>query len=249
MSKEIRKEKLKGVAISAGVFFGGLLVLALIMNFIVMPLVVREGSETRVPDIVSLSLRAAEAKLQEAGLGSIKGHEELDSELPKGSVISQRPEGGAIVKTGRRVILTISKGSASATVPDIEGYSLREARFLLEKEGLRPGGIVWLTDESRPDGVIIGTLPSDGTVMRLNAEVDLMVNRRDTDVMITVPVLMGLDLEMARIMAEDNFLLIGDLTMTVDNELLPETVISQSIPEGSRVKKWTVIDLTVSVLE
>ncbi len=246
---KVSKDRLIGIGIAIGVFFGGLLIIALIMNFIVMPLLVREGSETRVPDIVNLSMRAAEAKLQEAGLGTIKGNEEFDSERPKGAVINQRPEGGAIVKKGRRVILTISKGSASATVPKIEGYSLREARFLLEKEGLQPGGIIWLTDESKPDGVIISTIPSDGTVMKLNAEVDLIVNRRETDIMVSVPVLVGLDLELARIIAEDNFLLVGELTTTIDNELLPETVISQSIPEGYRIKKWTVIDLTVSVLE
>ncbi|MEE9554423.1 MAG: PASTA domain-containing protein, partial [candidate division Zixibacteria bacterium] len=216
MIKKTSQDKLIGVGITAGVFFGGLLIIALIMNFIVMPLMVREGSETRVPDIVDLTLRAAEAKLQEAGLGTIKGNEEFDPERPKGSVISQRPEGGSIVKKGRRVILTISKGSASATVPKIEGYSLREARFLLEKEGLQPGGIIWLTDDTKPDGVIISTVPSDGTVMKLNAEVELLVNRRETDIMVTVPVLVGLDLELAKIIAEDNFLLVGELTMMVD---------------------------------
>jgi serine/threonine-protein kinase len=240
---------MKGIGIAAGVFFGGMIVLGLIFDFIIMPLAVREGSETRVPDIVNLSLRAAEARLQEVGLESFTGNEEFDPERPKGTVIGQRPEGGAIVKKGRHVILTLSKGSASATVPKLEGYSLREARFLLEKEGLLPGTIFWFTDEMKPDGVILGTSPYAGTVMKLNAEVELIVNRRETDMMVEVPVLTGLDLGLARILAEDNFLLIGDITFKVDNELLPETVISQSMEPGEGVPKWSVIDLTVSVLE
>lgn len=249
MMNRIKKEQVKGYAIAAGVFIGGLLLIACLMDFIVMPLVVREGSETRVPDIINMSLRAAEARLQEAGLSSIKENEEFDPERPKGTVIDQRPEGGAIVKTGRRVMLTVSKGSASATVPRLAGYSLREARFLLEKEGLQPGAIVWYTDETKPDGVIISSAPLDGTVMRLNAQVELIVNRRETDIMVMVPAFTGLDLESARALAEENSLLIGELTMKVDNELLPETVISQSIPAGDRVRKWSVVDLIVSILE
>lgn len=247
--KDKTKEKLIRGGITLGVFAGGLLILGLIANFIVMPLVVREGSETMVPDVINLSQRAAEARLQESGLEAFQGNDEFDSERPKGTVIDQRPEGGAIVKRGRRVILTISKGSASATVPKLEGYSLREARFLLEKEGLRPGTIVWFTDETRPDGVIISTVPSAGTVMKLNAEVEMIVNRRETDMMVTVPTFAGLDLESARGVAEENYLLIGELSYKVDNELLPETVISQSIAPGDRVNKWAVIDLTISALE
>lgn len=249
MAFKIKNEKIRGILITLGVFFGGLLVLALLMNFIVMPLFVREGSETRVPEIVNLSLAAAEAKLQEAGLGSVKGSEEFDSDRPKGTVINQTPEGGAIVKTGRRVILTVSKGSASATVPKLEGYSLREARFLLEKEGLQPGTIYWFNDEEKPDGVIIGSVPTAGTVMKLNAQVELIVNKRETEIKVEVPTLAGLDLDAARSLAEENYLLIGELSYKVDNDLLPETVISQSIPPGTQVDKWTVIDLTVSTLE
>lgn len=226
-----------------------MVIIGLILNFIIMPLIVKEGSETRVPDVTGISLQAAEAKLKDVGLGIIKGDEEYDQKLPMGAVISQRPEAGATVKTGRRVILTISKGSASATVPKLEGYSLREARFLLEKEGLRPGEITWLYDESKPDGVILGTVPTQGTVMKLNAEVQLLVNRKEGGQMVSVPDFINKDLGSAYTLAEENFLLIGELGHEVHNDLLPETVIWQSIPAGEKVRKWTVIDLTISSLE
>lgn len=249
MQFKIKKETAIGAGITLGVFLGGMLILAFILDFIVMPLMVKEGSETMVPAVINLSLRAAEAKLNENGLGTIEGNEAFDSDRPKGTVISQRPEGGTIVKKGRRVILTISKGSASATVPRLEGFSLREARFLLEREGLQPGAIVWLTNQTKPDGVILGSVPAEGTVMKLNADVELLVNRKETGVMITVPDFVGLDLEQARIHAEENYLLIGELTIEVDDELLPETVIGQSIPDGDLVSKWSVVDLTISILE
>ncbi len=249
MQFKIKKETAIGAGITLGVFLGGMLILAFIIDFIVMPLMVKEGSEAMVPVVINLSLRAAEARLNETGLGTIEGNEAFDSDRPKGTVINQRPEGGTIVKKGRRVILTISKGSASATVPRLTGFSLREARFLLEREGLQPGAIVWLTNETRPDGVILASVPAEGTVMKLNADVELLVNRKETGVMISVPDFVGLDLEQARIHAEENYLLIGELTIEVDDELLPETVIGQSIPDGDLVSKWSVVDLTISILE
>jgi len=226
-----------------------MVIIALVLNYIVMPLIVREGSEARVPDVTGLSLQAAEAKLNYVGLGLIKGTEEYHQELPMGAVISQRPKGGETVKKGRRVILTISKGSASATVPKLEGYSLREARFLLEKEGLRPGEIIWLIDESKPDGVILGCAPYEGTIMKLNAEVQLIVNRRDAGQLVVVPDFTEMDLGSAYALAEENFLLVGELGYEINNDLLPETVIWQSIPAGDEVRKWSVIDLTVTTLE
>jgi serine/threonine-protein kinase len=249
MLEKIKRKHLLGASISVGVFIAGALILFLLFDFAIMPLVVKGGAETMVPDVINLSQQAAEARLTDSGLEFVIGDEEFDSERPKGTVINQRPDGGAVIKKGRHVILTISKGSASATVPYLTGYSLREARFILEKEGLQPGNIHWLTDEDKPDGVILGSSPEEGTVMKLNAEVQLMVNRVESQQLIPVPDFTGMDLDQAEITAEENFLLIGELGYEARDNLLPETVVSQSFPPGTEVPKWTVVDLTISLLE
>jgi eukaryotic-like serine/threonine-protein kinase len=249
MKFKFNKEKWIGPAISAGVLIGGLIILLMITDIFVMPIFTRQGSETEVPNIIDLSSQAAEARLKEAKLGVVMGGEEYDPNRPKGTVIGQVPESGAKVKTGRRVTLTLSKGTASAQVPTLEGFSLREARMRLEKEGLRAGAITWFNDESRPDGVIVGSIPPSGTVMKLNAEVQLIVNRVENEMMVKVPRFVGLDLSNARQLAEENYLLIGDINYSVNENLLPETVMSQSIQSGQDVKKWSVINLTISSTE
>jgi len=249
MANKFNKELLPAVFIAASVFIGGALAIVMALNFVVMPVITRQGSETEVPNVIDMSLQAAETKLQEAELGVAVGSEEYDADNPKGTVINQVPYGGSIVKTTRKVILTLSKGSASAQVPMLEGFTLREARLLLEKEGLQPGGIVWQSDESRPDGVVISSVPSAGTIMKLNAEVQLIVNRTESEMMVRVPKFIGLDLDEARALAEENFLLIGDLSYSVNNDLLPETVVAQSVPISLSVKKWTTVNLTISTLE
>jgi beta-lactam-binding protein with PASTA domain len=243
------RETLIRLGIMAGTFVAGGLILLVLADTIIMPAWTRQGSETEVPNVVDLSFQAAEARLKDANLDVVKGGEEFDPARPKGMVINQVPEGGTVVKIGRRVVLTLSKGSASAQVPSLEGYTLREARLMLEKEGLHPGNITWYENDSLPDGVIIGSIPPRGTVMKLNAEVQLIVNRVETEMMVKVPNFVGLDLDKARELAEENYLLIGDINFAMDENLLPETVTAQSMPDGISVRKWSTVDLTVSSME
>jgi len=242
-------DKWKQILIALGVFFGGLLILAVLMDQIVMPIVVKHGDECLVPDITYMSMQAAEIKLNEANLQLTIALEEFNAQYPKGTIISQLPEPGSSVKRGMKVRVTISKGAASATVPKLRGVSLREAKLLLEQEGLAMGDLLWYTDEVLPDGVIIESRPDAGTVMRLNAEVQLVVNRKQTDVLIPVPDFVGLDFSEAQQAAEENYLIIGDISYKVDDRMLPETVLYQSIAPGTEVPKWTIVSLTISQLE
>ena len=242
-------ERWRSLLISAGIFFGGMIVIAVIMNSVVMPMVVRHGDECLVPDITYMSLSAAEIKLNESDLQMAVNMEEFNAEHPKGTIIAQLPEAGASVKRGMKVRVTISKGAASATVPNLRGVSLREAKLMLEREGLAMGDLLWFTDEVLPDGVIIESRPGSGTVMKLNAKVQLVVNRKQTDVKVKVPDFVGLDFTEAKQVAEENYLIIGDISYKVDDRMLPETVLYQSIAPDSEVQKWAIINLTISQLE
>ncbi len=246
---EFLREKWKHLLIMLGVCFLTLFIAAVLMDKVVMPMVVRHGDEVLVPDVTHMSQQAASIKLQESDFDMTVALEEFNAEHPKGTVIAQLPESGAMVKRGMNIRLTISKGAASATVPKLRGVSLREAKLMLEQEGLVMGDLLWYTDEVLPDGVIIESRPESGTVMKLNAEVQLVVNRKQTDIVIEVPDFVGLDFSEAQQLAEENYLIIGDISYKVDERMLPETVLFQSIPPGTEVSKWTIINLTVSQLE
>jgi len=246
---KVLSDRWKHILVSLGVLFGGLLVLAILLDQIIMPIVVNHGDECLVPDITFMSMQAAEIKLNEADLQLTIALEEYNAQYPKGTIISQLPGPGSSVKRDMKVRVTISKGAASAMVPRLRGVSLREAKLLLEQEGLVMGDLLWYTDDILPDGVIIESRPDAGTVMRLNAEVQLVVNRKQTDVLIPVPDFVGLDYSEARQAAEENYLVIGDISYKVDDRMLPETVLYQSIAPGTEVPKWTIVGLTISQLE
>lgn len=246
---EFIREKWKHLLIMFGVCFLALIIFAIIMDKIVMPIVIRHGDEVTVPDVTFMSQQAANIKLKESDLDMTVSLEEFNAEYPKGTIIAQLPGSGATVKRGMKIRVTLSKGAASATVPKLRGVTLREAKLLLEKEGLIMGDLLWFTDEVLPDGVIIESRPESGTVMKLNAEVQLVVNRKQTDIMIKIPDFVGLDFSEAEQIAEENYLIIGDISYKVDDRMLPETVLYQSIAPGTEVAKWTIINLTISQLE
>jgi beta-lactam-binding protein with PASTA domain len=246
--KLINKEK-EFILIALGVFFGGLIVLGTIFDVFVMPQIVHHGAEFALPDVVGVTLMEAQKKIEEKGLQLDIAAEEFDPNHPKGTVIFQVPEPGSNVKKGMTIRVTVSKGVASSAVPNLRGISLREARLMIENAGLRMGEIVWYTDEGFPDGVVVESNPPAGTVINFNTEIQLVVNQLETQPMVTVPSFVGLDLAEAKKKAEESNVLIGQIKSKKDNRMLPETVLSQSVAPGTRVNKWTEINLTVSQSE
>jgi eukaryotic-like serine/threonine-protein kinase len=244
----IKKER-EFILITLGVFFGGLLILAIIFDNFVMPMVVHHGAEFSLPNVVGNTLMIAQKKIEEKGLQLDIAAEEFDPTHPKGTVIFQVPESGSNVKKGMTIRVTISKGVASSTVPNLRGISLREAKLMVENAGLQMGEIVWYSDEGFPDGVVIESNPKAGVVVKFNTEIQLVVNQLETQPMVIVPSFVGLDLAEAKKKAEESNVLIGQINSKKDDRMLPETVLSQSVAPGTKVNKWTEINLTVSQSE
>ena len=62
-----------------------------------------------------------------------------DEKYPAGTVISQKPAPGAVVKEERRIYLFISGGESPSIVPELKERSIKDARFALERIGLALG--------------------------------------------------------------------------------------------------------------
>jgi serine/threonine-protein kinase len=101
-------------------------------------LVVSAGPEPiDIPDVTDLTESQAREKLDEAGFETETASERVnDPDVEEGSVVSQEPSGGQGVR-GDTVTLTVSKGPALVTVPQVVGMQFREAKPLLEDLGLK----------------------------------------------------------------------------------------------------------------
>ena len=98
-----------------------LLAVFLIVDLSVMPAFAGRFSKTvTVPRVVGLTIEDAEDTLKVHGLRfAVDTLTDYSRVIPKGRVLAQRPDSGAVVKAGRRILATLSRGRAGA------GASLR----------------------------------------------------------------------------------------------------------------------------
>ncbi|MDP9936961.1 serine/threonine-protein kinase [Paenarthrobacter nicotinovorans] len=101
-------------------------------------LVVSKGPQPiPVPDVRGLAQDAAVKAIQDAGLKAVIAPETVnDKSVPKGSVVSQAPANGTLIK-GETVTLTVSKGPKMVKVPSFIGKQATEAKRELEKLGFK----------------------------------------------------------------------------------------------------------------
>jgi len=143
-------------------FIGALVALFLLVNYMVLPWYVNHGSRLSVPGVIGMTAEQAKQTLEAASLHAVEADVKPDPTQPAGVVINQNPPPQAVVKEGRRVYLTISGGEAQVTVPLLRGRSLRDARFSLERFGLKLGEVTYAMSESFPENTIMDqSAPAD----------------------------------------------------------------------------------------
>lgn len=216
----------------------------------VMPWLVQQNQQIQVPDVVELSLFEADSILVHAGLTMIEAAPEYDPLVPPGLILSQNPEGGSFVKgKGRWVRVVASKGREKVTVPNLQGVSLRQAQLLLQRSRLVLGHISWMYTEDFPERVVISSAPGYRAEVFQGETIDLLVSQGSVPPTAIVPHFVGQSLEGAILLARDAGLKIGKITYLPDEDLLPETVLEQSIKAGQEVSRDAVIDVVVSTIE
>jgi serine/threonine-protein kinase len=87
-----------------------------------------------MPTVIGKTENEANTILREAGL-KVTRREEANEANDAGKVIKQNPDPGAQVKKGSEVIITVSQGAPSATVPDVRGRGVDLATTALEDAG------------------------------------------------------------------------------------------------------------------
>ncbi len=125
-----------------------------------------------VPDVVGLSVPKAFARLQAAGLkGKTKP---VASKQPKDTVLSQSPAAEGRAKKGSVVLLTISKGSGTVTVPRVIGLTEAQATAKLDPLGFRTR--ISRIPSTKTEGLVISQVPAQGTKAKRGSVVGLDVS-------------------------------------------------------------------------
>src|SRR5690349_23660388 len=159
---------------------GGVIVLIIFLNNVLLPWYVNSGGIISVPSVVGKKFADGRRILDSLGLKPQQGDTIVDNEHPAGVIIIQNPSDGAKVKRGRRVYLTLSAGEALATVPNIKGRTLRDAKFALEREGLKLGAIEYQASDQFPQGTIVEQQTPSGKQIRRDGYISVVVSQGPT---------------------------------------------------------------------
>jgi serine/threonine-protein kinase len=219
------------------------------MNHLVMPLYTKHGKEVKMPNVTNLPFEEAEKILKDNGFRPILDHEVFSTLVPHGHVIAQNPLADAIVKTNRRTYLTVSKGEEAIRIPRLIGGSERDAVLQLRQLGLVPGERFYETSSFYPKGVVSDQSIPAGDSASVGDTVHIQISSGDPDDELVVPNLIGKSFEEAKKILLENGFKLGMITYQVNSDLLPDTIIQQSLPSDSTVSVGTEVDLILSQIE
>jgi len=226
-----------------------LLFVYLFFDFLFMPLITRHGTEFELPDVIGYEIDGATEMLKMVNLGIEVTSEEFHPDKPTGTVLSQYPAGGTMVKSGRIIKVVVSIGQKDVVVPPLAEFSVRQAKLNIEAANLILGDIAWTFSDSLPERVVVFSYPASGTEIPIGSPVNLMVNRGSLSGIVFMPRLVGRSLEEAVTMLDALGLRVGLVSRVRDENYLPETVLEQSFEEATELEVGEEIDLIVSTTE
>jgi serine/threonine-protein kinase len=149
----------------------------------------------------------------------------------------------------RSFLRSLVQGGKTVLVPSLDGVSIRQAELLLVHEGLDLGDVSWVPSDSFPEDVVIATTPSSGTSVPHGMSVNLKVSLGAKPASVEVPNLLGMSLEESKRVLREIGLQLGRTEFTVNNDLLPGTILNQSLSPGREVRRGSKIRLEVSATE
>lgn len=198
------------------------------------------GKTIEVPDFTSMTVN--EAKHEAAG------HklrvEVIDSifvrKMERGAVYSQNPKAGSRVKQGRRILLTINaKNAKKISMPNLVGYSMRQAKAELNSRGLALGKLIYVNDIATNNvlrQIYRNREIRPGRQIETGSEINLEVGLNPEDNLTYIPNVKGLKYLRAVDAVHDNSLNIGrvvfDKTVRNYTDSLNASVTRQT-PEAS----------------
>ena len=170
----------------------------IVFNNLVMPRLIHSVGEVRVPELQNLTLEQAEQLVTPLGLQLSRAGERFDPSVPSGFILAQDPPEGTPVRGKKRVMVVVSLGEEFSSVPEVFGESLRGARLLIERAGLKVGGITRAPSDEFGDGLVLGTDPPGESVLPRETPVSLLVSTGQGVETFVMPDLLGREIGSVR---------------------------------------------------
>jgi serine/threonine-protein kinase len=196
---------------------------------------------TTVPNLVGKSFD--EAVKEHPDLKIVKDEDSEFTQFQAGIIYEQSVKEDKKIKTSDEILVKVSKGAESLTVPSVAGFEYSVAHEALRNAGLQIKDCFETSDEYERN-YAIKTLPEAGAPIESGAMVELYISMGSVKTDATVPNFVGQNIDAAKNTAAYVSLVVQEEAVESDQ---PEgTVLWQSVGSGTSVPANTVITLRVS---
>ena len=214
-----------------------------------MPFYVRHGEGGYMVNVKGKQLEYAMDILNTEGHKGIVSDTLFSSAFEPGIVIDQYPSTTMKVKEGRTVRLTIVNSEKSVMVPDLIGRSERSAELDISQVGLEIDTVYKEYNSDVPAGNVTWQYPKGGDMLSRGMGVHLTISLGVPPNFFQAPNVFGLSKKKAIIEIEKAGFSLGKVYYRQNEDLIPYTVLDQSLKPGTVLEESVIIDLTISVLD
>ncbi len=208
---------------------------------VVFPAPESQSDFLTVPDLTGMTLPEAETFLRDEGLqpGGLDSISHPDA--PRGTVLGQTPLPGQLAVPGGPVGVTLSLGPERRPIPDVTRLRADQALTLLEASGFEV--TVDSVESDVTEGRVISTFPEGGVMLPLPAQVLVSVSLGPP--MVTMPVVAGMQEEVARTLLDSLGLSIGEVETRFRFGFNQGEVLEQFPPADSLIPVGTEVRLVI----
>ncbi|MFL3024624.1 MAG: PASTA domain-containing protein [Candidatus Neomarinimicrobiota bacterium] len=224
-------------------------ILFILFDKLIMPTYIRKDKTITVMDLKGRNLDLAMKQLESEGFKGTVFDTVYTSELNPSTIVDQYPLPGQNVKHGRTIRLKISQSEKMIEVPSLVGQSRRSAEIVIQQLGLVIDSVYLEYNPDYPRGTVAWQFPKEGDQIKKGLGLQITVSQGLPPDFFQVPQLFGLSMKKAKSELLKARLKLGKVSYQQNEDLVPYTVLDQSISPGTVLDKSTTIDLIVSILD
>ena len=228
---------------------GMIVIFSIVAEYLVMPAYTRQNQNRIMVDIKNRNLDDALKILKSENYRYEVSDTLYTNKFQLGTIVDQYPKPNTRVKSGRTVRLKIAQPEKSVAIPNLIGQSRRSAELELNQMGLLIDTVYTEYNPEYPNGTIAWQYPKAGDRRKKGMGIQITVSKGMPPNFFQVPNLIGLSINQAKDLIFKSRLKVGKISYHQDQDLVPYTVLDQSIKNGTVLDVTATINLVVSVLD
>ena len=220
--------------------------------------ITKHGESSSVPVVTGKTVSQAKAMLSGKSFELVIQDSVYYDSLPPGQILKQIPEADAVVKINRTVYVTVNRFIApDVEVPNIKGYSYRNAEMVLRNAGLKIGDTTFRADFAKNTVLEMSyhSNPlSPGTKLKMGSVIDLVLSAGVSQEAMPVPELVGRTFEEAKALLDAQGILLASVVPNADVKDSSSAYVYRQIPsprtlDGKRlsIRAGQTIDVFLQV--